>query len=59
MTDSNDAGRPTGPSPQAGPMSSVLKALVIVLAVIGGIAVLGAIGMAGMHFGMMGWMGGY
>ena len=37
---------------------SVLKVVVIVLAVIGGIAVLGAIGMAAMHFGMMGRMGG-
>lgn len=32
----------------------VLKIVVIVLAVIGGIAILGAIGMVMMHFGMMG-----
>lgn len=38
-------------------MSTVLKVVVIVLAVIGGIAVLGAIGMAAMHIGMMGGMG--
>ncbi len=31
-----------------------LKIVVIVLAVIGGIAILGVIGMAVMHFGMMG-----
>lgn len=37
---------------------SVLKAVVIVLAVIGGIAVLGAIGMGLMHVGMMGCMDG-
>ena len=62
MTDSNDASRPpaTGPSPQAGAgaMSTVLKAVVVALAVIGGLAVLGAIGMEAMHFGMMGGMGG-
>jgi hypothetical protein len=34
-----------------------LRVVVIVLAVIGGIAILGAIGMAVMHFGMMGRMG--
>ena len=33
---------------------NALKIVVIVLAVIGGIALLGAIGMAVMHFGMMG-----
>ena len=33
---------------------NALKIIVIVLAVIGGIAILGAIGMAAMHFGMMG-----
>ena len=37
---------------------SVLKAVVIVLAVIGGIAVLGAIGMVLMSLAMMGRMGG-
>jgi hypothetical protein len=37
---------------------SALRVVVIVLAVIGGIAVLGAIGMAVMQFGMMGRMGG-
>lgn len=37
---------------------SVLKVVVIMLAVIGGIAVLGAIGMGLMHVGMMGRMGG-
>jgi hypothetical protein len=37
---------------------SVLKVVVIVLAVIGGIAVLGAIGMGLMHVAMMGRMGG-
>jgi hypothetical protein len=33
---------------------NALKIVVIVLAVIGGIAILGAIGMAVMHFAMMG-----
>lgn len=33
---------------------SALRIVVIVLAVIGGIAILGAIGMVVMHFGMMG-----
>jgi len=36
---------------------SVLRVVVIVLAVIGGIAIMGAIGMAVMHSGMMGRMG--
>lgn len=62
MTDSSDASRPpaagSSPGAAAGAMSFVLKAVVIVLAVIGGIAVLDAIGMATMHFGMMGGMGG-
>ena len=34
--------------------SNALKIVVILLAVIGGIAILGAIGMVVMHFGMMG-----
>ena len=33
---------------------SVLKIIVIVLAIIGGIAILGVSGMVLMHFGMMG-----
>lgn len=36
--------------------SLILKAVVIVLALIGLIALLGAAGMAAMHFGMMGGM---
>lgn len=39
------------------PKSTAVKVTVIVLAVIGGIAVLAVIGMAVMHFGMMGRMG--
>lgn len=37
--------------------NTAVKVIVIVLAVIGGIAVLGVIGMAAMHFTMMGGMG--
>jgi hypothetical protein len=36
---------------------SVLKVVIIVLAVIGAFALLAAIGMAVMHFGMMGRIG--
>ena len=36
---------------------TALSAVMIVLAIIGGIAILGAIAMAVMHFGMMGRMG--
>jgi hypothetical protein len=38
----------------AGATAFVLKVVVIVLAIIGGIAVLAAVGMAAMHFGIMG-----
>lgn len=36
----------------------MLKVLVIVLAIIGGIAILSIVGMGTMHFGMMGGIGG-
>lgn len=38
-------------------IDSALDVVVIVLAVIGGVAILGAIGMALMHFAMMGGIG--
>ncbi len=58
MSSSNNVNQPpaTGSLPGAGSggASPALKAVVIVLAVIGGLALLGFAGMTMMHFGFMG-----
>jgi hypothetical protein len=61
MNDSDSRDRPgadrSPPAPAKAGISTALKVVVIVLAVIGGIAVLAALAMGWMHFSMMGGMG--
>jgi hypothetical protein len=61
MTDSNNGSGldvvRSPPAPAKAGISTALKVVVIVLAIIGGIAVIAALGMGWMHFSMMGGMG--
>lgn len=61
MTDSNNGSGlnvdRSPPVPAKAGISTALKVVVIVLAIIGGIAVIAALGMGWMHFSMMGGMG--